>query len=84
MKRLFWGIAIASLAMIFALQNAAPVPVHLFFWKIDGASLALILLSTFIGGMATGILFLMPKYLKKSKELDRQLVQQRDENQIKN
>jgi putative membrane protein len=84
MKRLFWGIAISALAMIFALQNAAPVPVHLFFWKVDGASLALILLSTFIGGMATGMLFLMPKYLKKSKELEKQLAQQRGQNQIKN
>lgn len=83
MKRLVWGMIIAVAAMVFALQNSEPVPVHLFFWKAEGTSLALILVTTFIGGVATGILFAIPQYLKKSKELEKLMAEQARKNQIK-
>lgn len=82
MKRLIWGMVIAALAMIFALQNAESVPVHLFFWKAEGTSLALVLLCTFLGGIVTGILFAIPRYLKKSRELEKLLAEQSRQNQI--
>jgi uncharacterized integral membrane protein len=66
MRKLAWGLVIAALAMVFALQNADPVPVHFFFWKIESASLALVLLVTFISGVFTGLLFLAPRLMKKS------------------
>jgi putative membrane protein len=83
MKRLIWGMIIAVLAMVFALQNSDPVSVHMFFWKAEGTSLALILATTFIGGVATGILFALPQYLKKSKELEKLVAQQALKNQFK-
>jgi putative membrane protein len=66
MRKLAWGLVIAALAMVFALQNADPVPVHFFFWKIESARLALVLLVTFISGVFTGLLFLAPRLMKKS------------------
>lgn len=66
MKKLAWGLVIAALAMVFALQNSDPVPVHLFFWKIENAQLALVLLVTFISGVFTGLLFLATRLMKNS------------------
>ncbi len=66
MRKLAWVLIIAAIAMVFALQNADPVPIHLFFWKIESARLALVLLVTFISGVITGLLFLAPRLMKKS------------------
>ncbi|MFM7054205.1 MAG: lipopolysaccharide assembly LapA domain-containing protein [Bacteroidota bacterium] len=68
MRKLAWGLIIAALAMIFALQNADPVPVHFFFWKIESVSLAMVLLITFISGVITGLMFLAPRLMKKSNK----------------
>jgi uncharacterized integral membrane protein len=67
MRKLIWGLIIAALAMIFALQNAEKITIHLFFWEIGGTSLALILLSTFMLGILTGVLFMAPRLLKQQK-----------------
>lgn len=68
MRKLAWGLFIAAIAMVFALQNADPVPVHFFFWKIESARLALVLLVTFISGVVTGLMFLAPRLMKKSNQ----------------
>lgn len=68
MRKLFGGLIIATLAMIFALQNADHVPVHLFFWKIKNTSLAIVLFSTFVLGMVTGLLLLTPHLFKKNQK----------------
>lgn len=83
MRKLAWGLVIAALAMVFALQNADPVPIHFFFWKIESARLALVLLVTFISGIITGLVFLAPKLLKKtnSEKLDTALDNKRQTNQ---
>ena len=70
MRKLIWGLLIAALAMIFALQNADKVPVHFFFWKTDNTSLALILFCTFVIGMLAGVLVMTPKLLKQQKSID--------------
>lgn len=67
MRKFIWGLLIAALAMIFALQNADKVPVHFFLWKTENTSLALILLCTFMLGMLAGVLLLTPKLLKQQK-----------------
>ncbi|MFN5323812.1 MAG: lipopolysaccharide assembly protein LapA domain-containing protein [Bacteroidota bacterium] len=59
MKRLIGVFALITLAMVFALQNAEPVPVRFLFWSAEGTSLALVLLLTFVFGMVTGCLFMV-------------------------
>jgi len=53
---LFIAAFIAVLAVIFALQNAIPVIVSFLVWRVE-SSLALILIITFIAGLATSFLF---------------------------
>src|SRR6056297_4241555 len=53
---LFIAAFIAVLAVIFALQNAIPVTVSFIIWRVE-SSLALILIITFIAGLATSFLF---------------------------
>jgi len=53
---LFIAAFIAVLAVIFALQNAVPVTVSFIIWRVE-SSLALILIITFIAGLATSFLF---------------------------
>lgn len=67
MRKLAWVLVIVAVAMVFALQNADPVPVHFLFWKIESARLALVLLVTFVSGVITGLLFLTPRLMRKSK-----------------
>jgi uncharacterized integral membrane protein len=52
---LFIAAFIAVLAVIFALQNAIPVTVSFITWQVE-SSLALILIITFIAGLATSFL----------------------------
>lgn len=46
-------------AVIFAAQNASPVTIDLFAWRID-ASLAIVIASCFAIGVVAGILFAAP------------------------
>lgn len=64
------AIAIAFLAIAFALQNNAIVPINLLIWQYRG-SLAVILLSTLAIGVLIGILVLMPTIIKRGWRISR-------------
>jgi uncharacterized integral membrane protein len=51
MNKLVWGIVVAGLAMVFAIQNSVPVSVHVF--------------STFVIGLLTGLILLAPRLMTK-------------------
>jgi uncharacterized integral membrane protein len=80
--RLLAALAIAILAVFFALQNATPVDVNLLFWQIKG-SLAVVLLITLLLGVVLSLLIAMPatvkrrrsdaSHLKKEMELEKSL-----------
>ena len=69
MRQILSGVLIAVAAVIFAIQNAEPVTVRLYFWSIDQTSLALILLMTFIIGLATGLLFMAPAIYRRNRSI---------------
>ena len=58
------GAAAAVIAIVFALQNAAPVTVSFLFWKFE-ASLALVLLLTFALGVVVSALISIPVLMKR-------------------
>lgn len=58
MRQLIIALIIAVLAVVFALQNSDPVVVRLFYWDLGQASMALVLLITFIIGIITGLLMM--------------------------
>ncbi len=62
---LITAIIIAVLAVVFALQNAALVSVSFLFWSFE-ASLALVLLLTFLVG-AVASMFIMLSWMLRSK-----------------
>lgn len=68
--RLFLVLAlvIAISAIIFALQNPATVIVNLWFWKLEG-SLVLVLLLTLGVGFIIGLLVSMPAILQRSLKI---------------
>jgi lipopolysaccharide assembly protein A len=63
---LFIAAFIAVLAVIFALQNAVPVTVSFIVWRVE-SSLALILIITFIAGLATSFLFNTLTRIRKTR-----------------
>jgi lipopolysaccharide assembly protein A len=72
MRQLIIAITIALLAVLFALQNADPVTVRLFFWDLNNTSLALILLITLIIGLIAGMLFLAPGIYRRNQVISTQ------------
>jgi len=68
---LILALAIALLAVIFAIQNTIVVKVSFLFWEIQG-SLALILLITFIFGVLVGVFVLVPRLIKMKRMVFRQ------------
>ncbi|MCH7952098.1 LapA family protein [Patescibacteria group bacterium] len=58
------ALIIATISVIFAVQNAVPITVKLLFWKFE-ASLAIVLVITFILGLLMGILTFVPGRIKK-------------------
>jgi len=60
---LILALAIAIIAVIFALQNTAVVTIAFLLWKVTG-SLSLILLVTLAIGVLIGVLFLLPSAIK--------------------
>ena len=62
---LILALAIAIVAVIFALQNTATITVAFFAWKVTG-SLSLVLLVALAIGVLIGLLFLMPSYVRNS------------------
>ncbi len=70
---LVFSLALAIVAVIFALQNPQPMDVNLLFFKTSGST-ALILILTFGFGILVGLLSTLPKQLRtrrKLKELQR-------------
>jgi len=66
MRQLIIAIIIAVLAVVFALQNSDPVVVRLFYWELGNASMALVLLFTFIIGIITGLLMMVTGIYKRN------------------
>lgn len=80
-KTLIIGIILAILLVVFALQNAAEVLIHLWFWEAY-ISLALVLLVTFGMGAVIGVLFSIPSIRKRaiaSSQKDKKIAQLNDE-----
>lgn len=61
------ALVIVVLAAIFALQNAQPTRVALFFWQFEGP-LVLVLLVTFAAGILAGWLAALPTLWKQSRQ----------------
>ena len=69
MRQLITGVFIALLAVVFALQNAGPVTVKLYFWELTNTSMALVLVMTLLIGAIAGILFLAPGIYKRNQTI---------------
>ena len=69
MKFTIIAVIIALLAVIFALENAQPVTVKLFFWDLNG-SMALMMLITLLIGMASGMMILFPNIYRKNSSIN--------------
>jgi len=65
------ALLIALLAVIFALQNIAPVTITFFVWQYTG-SLALVLLLTLGLGVLITLFFSLPAMVKKRLEITNQ------------
>ena len=68
MKQLIIALVIALLAVVFALQNAAPVTVNLYFWDAS-MSMALLVIILLVAGILTGALIMSKAIWSKNNEL---------------
>lgn len=64
-------LLIVILVVIFALQNAAVVPISYLFWDLEG-SLALILLLALVIGAIIGLLVAVPTFIKNRRRISKQ------------
>jgi len=64
-------IAVAILAVIFAVQNSVPITVSFFGWSAQ-ASMSIVLVLTFAAGILIGMLLLFPSIWKRMRELSAQ------------
>jgi uncharacterized integral membrane protein len=62
------AVLIAIVALVFAIQNAAPVTVTFLFWQLE-ASLALVLVLTFVLGLIVAFLATVPGLMRRSREI---------------
>ena len=69
--RMIFSMAIVVLAIVFALQNAAPVTVMFVIWRFD-SSLALVLAGTFVLGALLAALLTTTASVRKSWKLSKQ------------
>jgi lipopolysaccharide assembly protein A len=60
------ALLVAILAVLFAVQNTAPVTVSLLIWKFENQPLALILLIVLALGVMIGLLATSPGMVKRS------------------
>ena len=67
-RTLIFAIIFSFILVIFALQNVDVVDVDLYFWHYQ-SSLAIVVLVSFGIGALVGILFSVPGYLRRSREL---------------
>jgi putative membrane protein len=68
-KTLIISIILATILVIFALQNVEVIPVNLWFWSVE-SSLALILLISFGIGAILGVVLSIPSINKRKKKLE--------------
>jgi len=68
MKYTIIAIIIALLAVVFAMQNAKPAEVTLFFWDFS-SSMALMMLITLVIGIISGMLTLFPTIYRKNSSI---------------
>ncbi|OQB95144.1 MAG: hypothetical protein BWX81_02112 [Spirochaetes bacterium ADurb.Bin110] len=61
-------IGVAILAVIFAVQNSAPITVSFFGWSAQ-ASMSIVLVLTFAAGILIGMLLLFPSVWKRMRAL---------------
>lgn len=64
MLKLVSLVVVATLFLIFILQNAAPVIVNFLVWEIESPR-AVVLFLVFLGGLVSGILLML--YLQRSR-----------------
>lgn len=74
---LILAVAIAILAIIFALQNAVPIAVNLGLWRLE-ISLALVLVLTLGVGVVVGLLVSVPSLMRQKWKLVHQQRQNKD------
>lgn len=67
MRQLIIGIAIALVAIIFALQNNNLVAVRLIFWELPTTNLSLVLAVTLVLGLMIGMLFMAPGLYRRNQ-----------------
>ena len=69
MKYLMWLLkaAIFFTLFAFALNNQQTVAVYFFFGTLWQAPLVLVVLAVFTGGLALGVLLMMPRWWKKRR-----------------
>jgi lipopolysaccharide assembly protein A len=58
---LIFGLILAILVVIFTLQNSAEITINLFFWEIQNAPLALVILCCIALGYFVAVIYLYPK-----------------------
>ena len=58
---LIFGLILAILVVIFTLQNSAEITINLFFWEIQNAPLALVILCCIALGYFVAVFYLYPK-----------------------
>ena len=69
--QLIVAIIVASLAVVFALQNAVPITVSFLTWRFE-SSLALVLLITLALGILMSLLVSVPSMIKRRKMISNQ------------
>jgi len=77
---LLFSLVLAILAVIFALQNPQPMDVNLLFFRTEGST-ALVLILTFSFGIIVGLLSSLPGRLRarrRLQELQKQVASQSD------
>jgi len=81
---LLFSLLLAIVAVIFALQNPQPMDVNLLFFRTEGST-ALILILTFSLGIVVGLLSSLPGRLRarrQLKELQKQVASSSDVNDV--
>jgi putative membrane protein len=68
-RSLIIALILIVLTVVFALQNANPVRIQLFFWEVD-YPLAVIIPITLLFGALLGILFSLPAIMKRNDKLE--------------
>jgi uncharacterized integral membrane protein len=58
---LIFGLILAILVVIFTLQNTVEISINLFFWEVQNAPLALVILCCIALGYFVAVIYLYPK-----------------------